>query len=165
MDEGHRVVEAGILQVTVGNAFIAHVTFLQDSIYPKCAYLYLALTLAIIIHVRGIEAVCEIYGSIVDKSLTVRRFNVVVNRLLSIQEVKDQEENATPEQLSLFRDYAAEEQAKKEGDAALDKERRIQEALISIRDQYGKNAVVKGLNMQDGATAIERNETIGGHKK
>ena len=90
---------------------------------------------------------------------------MVVNRLLSIQEVKDQEENATPEQLSLFRDYAAEEQAKKEGDAALDKERRIQEALISIRDQYGKNAVVKGLNMQDGATAIERNETIGGHKK
>ena len=62
--------------------------------------------------------------------------------MLTIQEVKDQEENA-----------------------ALEKERRMQEALISIRDRYGKNAVAKGLNMQDGATAIERNETIGGHKK
>lgn len=114
---------------------------------------------------RIIDAVCDIYDSIVDKNLTVRRFNVVVARLLTLQEVKDQEENAPPEQLSLFRDYAAEEQAKKEEDAALDKERRMQEALISIRDRYGKNAVVKGLNMQEGATAIERNETIGGHKK
>ncbi len=114
---------------------------------------------------RIIDAVAEIYDSIVDKDLTVRRFNVVVARLQTVQEVKDLEANAAPEQLSLFRDYETEERVKKEEDAALDKERRMQEALISIRDRFGKNAVVKGLNMQEGATAIERNDTIGGHKK
>ena len=40
----------------------------------------------------------------------------------------------------------------------------MQKALVSIRDRYGKNAIVKGLNMQEGATAIERNKQIGGHK-
>lgn len=79
--------------------------------------------------------------------------------------MKKLEEEAPPEQLSLFHDYEAEEQAKKKEDAELDKERRMQEALISIRDRYGKNAVVKGLNMQEGATAMERNEMVGGHKK
>ena len=114
---------------------------------------------------RLMDAVGEIYDAVVDKSLTVRRFNVTVNRLLTPQEVKAQAENAAPEQLSLFRDYAAEEAAKQKEDAALEKERKMQEALISIRDRFGKNAVVKGLNMQEGATAIERSGTIGGHKK
>ncbi len=114
---------------------------------------------------RIIDAVAEIYDSIVDRNLTVRRFNIGVGRLLTVQEVKKLEEDAPPEQLSLFRDYEAEEQAKKKEDAELDKERRMQEALISIRDRYGKNAVVKGLNMQEGATAMERNEMVGGHKK
>ncbi len=114
---------------------------------------------------RIIDAVAEIYDSIVDKNLTVRRFNIGVGRLLTVQEVKKLEEDAPPEQLSLFHDYEAEEQAKKKEDAELDKERRMQEALISIRDRFGKNAVVKGLNMQEGATAMERNEMVGGHKK
>jgi DNA polymerase V len=114
---------------------------------------------------RIIDAVAAIYDSIVDRNLTVRRFNIGVGRLLTVQEVKKLEEDAPPEQLSLFRDYEAEEQAKKKEDAELDKERRMQEALISIRDRFGKNAVVKGLNMQEGATAMERNEMVGGHKK
>ena len=114
---------------------------------------------------RIIDAVAEIYDSIVDKDLTVRRFNVVVARLQTVQDVKNMESITQPEQLSLFRNYEAEEREKKKEDAELDKERRMQEALISIRDRFGKNAVVKGLNMQEGATAIERNETIGGHKK
>lgn len=114
---------------------------------------------------RIIDAVCEIYDSIVDKSLTVRRFNIAVTRLLTIQEVQKKEENAPPEQLSMFRDYEAEEREKQAEDAALDKERKMQEALISIRDKYGKNAVIKGLNLQEGATAIERNDQIGGHRR
>ena len=65
----------------------------------------------------------------------------------------------------MFRDYAAEEKAKQEDDAALEKERKMQEALLHIRDRYGKNSVIKGLNLQDGATAIERNEQVGGHRK
>ncbi len=114
---------------------------------------------------RIIEAVCDIYDSIVDTQLTVRRFNIAVTRLLTVQEVQEKEENAPPEQLSLFRDYEAEDKAKKEEDASLEKERKMQKALISIRDRYGKNAVIKGLNLHEGATAIDRNEQIGGHRK
>ena len=114
---------------------------------------------------RIIDAVCEIYDGIVDKELTVRRFGIAVTRLLTVQEEQEKEENAAPEQMSLFRDYAAEEKAKQADDAALEKERKMQEALISIRDRFGSNAVIKGLNMQDGATAMERNNQIGGHRK
>ena len=114
---------------------------------------------------RIIEAVSEIYDSVVDRNLTVRRFNVVVARLLTVSEAKELEDDAPPEQMSLFRNYEAEEAARKKEDAELDKERRMQEALISIRDRFGKNAVVKGLNMQEGATAMERNGLVGGHKK
>lgn len=114
---------------------------------------------------RIIDAVCEIYDSVVDKNLTVRRFNVVVARLLTVQEARQKESDSVPEQMSFFRDYEAEKRAKQEEDAALEKERRMQEALIVLRDKYGKNAVVKGLNMQEGATAMDRNNQIGGHKK
>ncbi len=114
---------------------------------------------------RIMEAVSEIYDKIVDRNLTVRRFNVTVTRLLTVEEAQDEESKKAPEQLSLFRDYVAEEKAKEEEDAALEKERKMQEALISIRDRFGKNAVVKGLNLQEGATAIERNGQVGGHKK
>ncbi len=113
---------------------------------------------------RIMEAVCEIYDQIVDKNLTLRRFNITVTRLLTAEEARTMEK-AVPEQLSFFRDYAAEEKAKQAEDAALEKERRMQEALLHIRDRYGKNAVVKGLNLQEGATAIERNNQVGGHKK
>ena len=74
-------------------------------------------------------------------------------------------ETEAPEQLSLFRDHAAEEKARQAEDEALAKERKMQEALLAVRDKFGKNAIVKGLNLQQGATAIERNGQIGGHKK
>ena len=114
---------------------------------------------------RIMDAVCEIYDAVVDKNLTVRRFNIAVTRLHTQEEVRALEENVPPEQLSLFRDYEAEAKEKQAEDAALEKERRMQEALIALRDKYGKNAVVKGLNMQEGATAMERNNQIGGHRK
>ena len=62
---------------------------------------------------RIIDAVAEIYDSIVDRNLTVRRFNVVVARLLTVSEAKKLEDDAPPEQMSLFRDYEAEEAARK----------------------------------------------------
>ena len=67
-------------------------------------------------------------------------------------------------QLDLFTDYEALEQEKKAKEAELEKERKMQKALIDIRDKFGKNAIVRGLNMQEGATAMERNKQIGGHK-
>ena len=97
---------------------------------------------------RIIEAVCAIYDRIVDPELLVRRFNIAVVHLAN-------EDEAQPEQMDLFSDP---------GQDRLEKERRMQLALLSIRDRYGKNAIVKGLNLREGATAIERNGQIGGHR-
>ncbi len=77
---------------------------------------------------------------------------------------KARKEEAQPVQLDLFTDYEALEREKQAEEAELEKERKMQKALIDIRDKFGKNAIVKGLNMQEGATAIERNKQIGGHK-
>ena len=114
---------------------------------------------------RIMEAVSEIYDSIVDKRLTVRRFSIAVTRLLTVAEAEQVEASKPPEQLSLFVDYEAEEKKDQAEKASLDRERRKQEALIALRAKFGKNAVVKGLNLQEGATTIARNEQIGGHKK
>jgi DNA polymerase V len=51
-----------------------------------------------------------------------------------------------------------------EENAALEKEKKIQQAMISIKKKYGKNAILKGMNLQEGATAKDRNQQIGGHK-
>ena len=79
------------------------------------------------------------------------------------------EYEATPyepvaEQLDLFTDYLALEQQRKAEQEERDRELKIQKTLIGIRDRFGKNAIVKGLNMHKGATAMERNKQIGGHK-
>lgn len=111
---------------------------------------------------RIVEATRAIFDRIADRELLMRRFTVAVCNLLTADERKAAE--TEPEQLDLFTDYEAQAQAKKAEDAALEKETRRQKALLNIRDKYGKNAVVKGLNLQEGATAIERNAQIGGHK-
>ncbi|MDO4938965.1 MAG: DNA methylase [Lachnospiraceae bacterium] len=107
------------------------------------------------------KAVTELYEKIVDRNLLVRRAYVVANnvtyeRILKMQPVY--------EQLDLFTDYEAalkEENAQSEKER---KERRIQEALLSIKERYGKNAVLKGMNLKEGAKTIERNQEVGGHK-
>ena len=68
------------------------------------------------------------------------------------------------EQLDLFTDYAALDEKRKEEEKKLSKERKLQEAVLSVKKKYGKNAILKGMNLQEGATAIERNRQIGGHK-
>ena len=68
------------------------------------------------------------------------------------------------EQLDLFTDYAALEKKKEEEEARRSKERRLQEAMLSVKKKYGKNAILKGMNLQEGATTLERNRQIGGHK-
>ena len=76
-------------------------------------------------------------------------------------EVKKKE---TYEQLTLFTDIEAEEERKKEEKAALLKERKAQETVLAIRKKFGKNAILKGTNLEEGATTIDRNRQIGGHK-
>ena len=68
------------------------------------------------------------------------------------------------EQLDLFTDYEAQRKKQEEEEAALDREKRMQEAMLSIKKKFGKNAMLKGMNLQEGATARDRNEQIGGHK-
>ena len=68
------------------------------------------------------------------------------------------------EQMDMFTDYAALERERKKEAEHLAKERRMQEAMLSVKKKYGKNAILKGMNLQEGATTIERNSQIGGHK-
>ena len=68
------------------------------------------------------------------------------------------------EQMDLFTDYAAKEQKQAEEKAALEQEKKMQQAMLDIKKKFGKNAILKGMNLQEGATARDRNEQIGGHK-
>lgn len=107
------------------------------------------------------DKVMELYDEIVNPKLLVRRINVVANHL--VEESTAEEKNAY-EQLSLFTDYAAREKEKEEEKEALSKERKLQEAMLEVKKKFGKNAMIKGMNLQEGAMTIERNNQIGGHK-
>lgn len=110
-----------------------------------------------------VNAVMELYDRIVDKDLTVRRMYVVANHVLS-ENKANLESKGPSEQLSLFTDYGALEEQKKQEEAELAKERQIQKAMLNIKRKFGKNAILKGMNFEDGATAKSRNKTIGGHR-
>ena len=107
------------------------------------------------------DAVIELYDRIVDRNLLIRRINITANRLVDEKSVKKEE---VYEQLDLFTDYEVQRKKQEEEAAELDREKRMQEAMLSIKKKFGKNAVLKGMNLQEGATARDRNEQIGGHK-
>ena len=104
-------------------------------------------------------AVTELYDRIVDKSLLVRRMYVVANHVLP--EADAPQKNGGAVQLDLFTDYAAEAEKQKAEDAALERERKIQAATLAIKKKYGKNAILKGMNLEEGATAKDRNAHVG----
>ena len=106
------------------------------------------------------EAVSGLYDRIVDKTLLARRLTLCANHLLDESSVPED----LPEQIDLFTDYSAKEKQKKEADTAHARERKLQETMLDIKKRFGKNAILKGLNLEDGATARERNNQIGGHK-
>ena len=111
---------------------------------------------------RIVAAVSELCDRILNPDLLVRRINVTAARVLSEAEAKEAEKQE--EQLSMFTDYATEEQEKQNEAASLARERRMQKTVIDIKKKYGKNAIMKGMNLEEGATAKERNRQIGGHK-
>ena len=108
------------------------------------------------------EAVMQLYDRIVDPALLVRRVNIVANHV--VPEAEARPVVAEFEQMSLFVDYEAENQRRKEEEAALAREKKMQQAVLDIKKKYGKNAILKGMNLQDGAMTRERNNQIGGHK-
>ena len=81
-----------------------------------------------------------------------------------IAELDEQSYRQEPQQLDLFTDYEALAKQQEAEQATLEKERRMQEAQLAIKQRFGKNAILRGLNFEEGATAKERNEQIGGHK-
>ena len=108
------------------------------------------------------EGAAELFDRHVNPDLLIRRLNLTTNHVVSEASVAAQE-NA-PQQLDLFTDYGALKKQHKEEQAKLDKERRMQEAQLKIKQRFGKNAILRGLNFEEGATAKERNKQIGGHK-
>lgn len=108
-----------------------------------------------------IDAAMELYDRIVDKNLLVRRITVTANKLVDEASVKRKEKY---QQLDLFTDYEALEKKQAEENAELERERRMQKAVLDIKKKFGKNAILKGMNLQEGATAKNRNSQIGGHK-
>ena len=107
------------------------------------------------------DAVMELYDSIINPELLIRRVTVVANHLVDETEVTKTEQF---EQMNLFTDYDALERERKTEEERLSKERKLQEAMLSVKKKFGKNAMLKGMNLQEGATTMERNRQIGGHK-
>ena len=108
------------------------------------------------------EGATELFDRCVNSDLLIRRLNLTTNHVISEASVSAQ--NRAPRQMDLFTDYEALEKQRQEEQAQLDKERRMQEAQLIIKQRFGKNAILRGLNFEEGATAKERNKQIGGHK-
>lgn len=110
-----------------------------------------------------LDTVMALYDRIVDQNLLVRRIAVAANHLMdeTAAHTDKQEEYV---QMDLFTDYEALEKQKQEDAAKMKKERALQEAVLSVKKKFGKNAILKGINLEEGATGQERNNQIGGHR-
>lgn len=111
---------------------------------------------------RIMNAAVDLFDRLIDPTLLIRRLYIVANHIIPEDTALQKKDRFT--QLDLFTDYAAEEQKQKADAADLARERKLQEAMLSIRKKFGKNAVLKAMNLEEGATAKDRNNQIGGHK-
>ncbi len=107
------------------------------------------------------NACLNLFDRIINPNLLVRRVTITANHVISEQSANNIVKN---EQLDLFTNYNNIAEQEKQEDEFLEKERKLQQAILSIQKKYGKNSVLKGMNLQKGATMIERNCQIGGHK-
>ncbi len=107
------------------------------------------------------QAVMELFQRIVDPDLLARRVYLVAARVVPESSLAHDE---VVEQLDLFTDQDAEDKRREKEAAELEREQRKQKAVLSIKKRYGKNAILKGANLMDGATTKDRNGQIGGHR-
>ena len=107
-----------------------------------------------------VDATMELFDRIVNKNLLVRRITLAVCKLQRESDIQEK----IPEQLDLFTDYEALEKKRQKEEEILQKEKRMQQAVLDIKKKYGKNAILKGMNLEESATAKDRNSQIGGHK-
>ena len=108
-----------------------------------------------------VEATMKLYDEIINQKLLIRRINISANRLILESEAS---ENTAPEQLDIFTDYEEVERQKRASEAEFEREKRLQNTIISLKKKFGKNTILKGMNFEEGATAKDRNQQIGGHK-
>jgi len=106
------------------------------------------------------ETVLDLYDRVVHKDLLIRRVNIAACNLISEDDIPEDK----PLQLDMFTDYEAVDREKKAQQAAEEKERKLQRVTLAIQDRFGKNAMLKGMNLMEGGTTIDRNGQIGGHK-
>ena len=105
----------------------------------------------------------DLFDRVVDPGLLIRRVSMSAEHVLSRSEAKEKE-TAGFEQLELFTGPAALQEEQERRKAEEEREHRMQEAVLEIKKKFGKNAVLRGMNLQDGATAQTRNSQIGGHQ-
>jgi len=105
-------------------------------------------------------ALVRLYRRITDKDLLIRRITIAACRLLPENRLPSE----PPEQLDFFTDYIALDQLRREEECRDKKERNVLRAMLQMQDKYGKNAVLRGMNLMSGGTTIERNGQVGGHK-
>lgn len=114
------------------------------------------------------DGILDLYDRIVDRDLLVRRMYIYACRLEDAKTGPAEESAkagaAEGEQLDMFTDYEARTREEEEHQAQLEKEHQMQLAMLAIKEKYGKNAILTGTNLQEGATTIDRNKQIGGHK-
>lgn len=107
------------------------------------------------------DGVVALFDEIVDENLLVRRVNIGANHIMEEGSVTHK---TSFEQLDLFRDYESEKAEEEKENLELEKEKKLQHAMLDIKKKYGKNAILKGMNLQEGAKTKDRNNQIGGHK-
>lgn len=106
------------------------------------------------------QAVTRLYDDIVDKRLLSRRINITANHVITEKEAVNK--NSSYHQMDLFTDFINKDDNEEES-AKLEKEKKVLKAMVDIKKKYGKNAIVRGMNLKEGATAMDRNRQIGGH--
>ena len=110
---------------------------------------------------RIIAAALELFDRVIDRELLVRRIYLTAARVEDEASAPDQK---AFEQLDLFTDYSAVQKQQAQEAAELEREKKVQRTILDIKKRFGKNAILKGMNLEEGATARARNNTIGGHR-
>ena len=110
---------------------------------------------------RIVTAALELFDRIIDRGLLVRRFYLTAGRIAEEASAPDKK---AFEQLDFFTDYSAVNEQRAQESAELEREKKIQRTMLDIKKRFGKNAILKGMNLEEGATGKARNDTIGGHR-
>ena len=110
---------------------------------------------------RIITAALELFDRIIDRNLLARRIYLTAARVADESSAPDKK---AFEQLDMFTDYGAAQAQRAQETAELEREKKVQRAMLDIKRRFGKNAILKGMNLEEGATGKDRNNTIGGHR-